>query len=37
MLCPSIFHFHVLIAEYSDVSAYRLSLSEDTKAVNQLV
>jgi len=23
--------------EYSDVSAYRLSLSEDTKALNQLV
>lgn len=25
------------LAEYSDVSAYRLSLSEDTKALNQLV
>lgn len=24
-------------AEYSDVAAYRLSLSEDTKALNQLV
>lgn len=25
------------LAEYSDVAAYRLSLSEDTKAINQLV
>ena len=24
-------------AEYSDVAAYRLSLSEDSKAINQLV
>lgn len=27
----------ISFAEYSDVSAYRLSLSEDTKALNQLV
>lgn len=26
-----------LCAEYSDVAAYRLSLGEDTKAINQLV
>lgn len=26
-----------VFSEYSDVAAYRLSLSEDTKALNQLV
>jgi hypothetical protein len=27
----------MLYSEYSDVAAYRLSLGEDTKAINQLV
>jgi hypothetical protein len=29
--------FVILYSEYSDVAAYRLSLGEDTKAINQLV
>lgn len=29
--------FVILCSEYSDVAAYRLSLGEDTKAINQLV
>lgn len=36
-LCIAFFSILLLCAEYGDVAAYRLSLGEDTKAINQLV